>query len=156
MCTLCRYSLVFNANKMQVIKFSHPSTATHDSSIGFIFLGQWLHLCKSVVHLGHTLNQDLTDRDDITTIRKVMCWQANCMLHIFSSCDAHTKTKLFQSFCLSLYGSALWKVSSPELHPLAVTFNNILRKIWSLPQQCHTAILHLVGNVQITFKRHSC
>ena len=50
--------------------------------------------------------------------------------------------------CLSLYGSALWKVSTPELCSLEVAFNNIiLRKIWSLPCQCHTAILHIVSSL---------
>ena len=40
------------------------------------------------------------------------------MLSVFSSCDRPTKTKLFQSFCLSLYGSSLWKSSCPELASL--------------------------------------
>ena len=69
------------------------------------------------------------------------------MLSIFSSCDWYTKSKLLQSFCLSLYGALLWMVSSPDLHSLEVSLNNILRKIWSLPQRCHTGILQLVGNV---------
>ena len=69
------------------------------------------------------------------------------MLSVFSSCDPLTKTRLFQSFCLSLYGSALWKTSSPQLRYLETTFNNIIRKIWTLPRRCHTSILHLVSGL---------
>ena len=38
--------------------------------------------------------------------------------------------------------------SSPELQHLEVACNNILRKIWSLLQRCHTSILHLVASIQ--------
>lgn len=69
------------------------------------------------------------------------------MLSVFACCDPYIKNKLLQSFCLSLYGSSLWKVSASELHHLEVTFNNILRKIWSLPRRCHTSILHSVANL---------
>ena len=69
------------------------------------------------------------------------------MLHSFSPCNPLVKTKLFDSFCLSLYGSALWFSSSPELRSLEVTFNNILRRIWSLPRTCHTGILHCTAQL---------
>ena len=67
------------------------------------------------------------------------------MLQTFSCCDPTTKTELFRSFCLSLYGCVLWSSSSSELRSLEVTVNNILWKIWSLSRYCHTAILHLVA-----------
>ena len=42
-------------------------------------------------------------------------------------------------------------ITCPELASLKVAFNNILRKIWLLPRQCHTAILHLVSNMHSVF-----
>ena len=51
------------------------------------------------------------------------CRKANCMLHTFSCCDPFTKTELFRSFCLSLYGCALWSMSATQFHSLEVTFN---------------------------------
>ena len=55
------------------------------------------------------------------------------------------------SFCLSLYGSALWRLSSSRLRSLEVTFNNLLRKIWKLPRHCHTSILHCISSLQSLF-----
>ena len=52
---------------------------------------------------------------------------------------------------LSLYGSALWRLSSPGLRSLEVTFNNLLRKIWKLPRNCHTSILHCVSSLQTLY-----
>ena len=49
---------------------------------------------------------------------------------------------------VSLYGAALWKSSSPQLKSLEVSFNNILRKIWSLPRHSHTGIVHSVARLQ--------
>ena len=65
------------------------------------------------------------------------------MLHTFSCCDRLTKSTLFNSFCLSLSGSAIWSLTCPQLKSLEVTFNNILRKIWSLPRRCHTSLMQL-------------
>ena len=146
------HSLVFNASKTQLIRFSRTADSfCMDSSIHFSFLGQRLYFSKSVIHLGHILTNDLSDSEDIASIKKDLCKKANCLLHIFSSCNPDIKTKLFRSFCLSLYGSALWNVSSSELRHLEVTCNNILRKIWSLPRRCHTSILHLVANIESIF-----
>ena len=70
------------------------------------------------------------------------------MLHLFACCDPLVKTRLFSSFCLSLYGAALWKSSDPQLKTLEVTFSNFLRKIWSLPRHSHTGLLHSTAKLQ--------
>ena len=149
-CTLFAetHSLFFNAKKTQVIKFSCCRT---DEVVNLVFCGDSLELSKSVVHLGHILSSDLSDDADIVSKKKDLCKKANCMLSVFSSCDPLIKTRLFQSFCLSLYGCALWKTSAPQLKYLETTFNNIIRKIWILPRRCHTSILHLISCLHSLF-----
>ena len=140
------HSLLFNANKTQLIRFSRHPMASSSTPVLF-FNTLELKLTRSVTHLGHILTQDLSDNEDITSCQKDLCRKANCMLHTFSCCDPFTKTELFRSFCLSLYGCALWSSCASQIHPLEVTFNNILRKIWLLPRNCHTRILHLVAGL---------
>ena len=118
------HHLSFNADKTQLIKF-YKSPNPVSASPRFIFLGQTLSLSNSISHLGHILTYDLSDDDDICAISKDMCRKANCLLHIFSCCDPFVKTRLFSSFCLSLYGASLWRSSSPQLRALDVSFNNI-------------------------------
>ena len=52
-------------------------------------------------------------------------------------------------------GSALWSTSSAELKSLETTFNNILRRIWSLPRMCHTGKLHKVAHIYNVVIRRS-
>ena len=141
-----KHSLTFNASKTQLIKFSR-CPPLKDELASFSFCGHILKYCNSVTHLGQTLSQNLSDNLDITAVRKDMCRKANHMLTVFGACDPAVKSKLMHSYCLSLYGCSLWKVSSTEMCAMEVAFNNIVRKIWSLPRRCHTAILHCIAGV---------
>ena len=53
--------------------------------------------------------------------------------------------KLFNAYCLSLYGCSLWRLDAPDLKSLNVLFNKVIRRIWKLPYNCHTSIAHSVG-----------
>ena len=138
------YGLPFNHDKTRLIKFYKCADAI---SPRFTFLGRSLCFRNSVNHLCHILIHNLSDSEDISSITKDMCRQANCMLHLFACCDPFVKNHLFSSFCLSLYGAALWK-SDPQLKTLEVTFNNFLHKIWSLPRHSHTGLLHSTAKLQ--------
>lgn len=142
------HSLTFNATKTQLIKFSRCSSL---STAEFTFCGHKLAFSEHVTHLGHILSGNLTDDADIASIKKDMCQKANYMLYTFAPCDPFTKSRLLESFCMTLYGSALWPSSSAALRLLEVAFNNIVRKIWSLPHHCHTAPLHLLVGIPSIF-----
>ena len=80
--------------------------------------------------------------------------KANFVLFRFKSSDLHVKMKLFQAHCLSFYGSSLWRSDCPELNSLSVAFNNVIRRIWNLPQRSHTSVVHCFGSTgNITFSR---
>ena len=57
------------------------------------------------------------------------------------------KSFLVKSFCLSLYGYNIWSLSSPDLNILQVAVNHLLRRIWRLPRQSHSAICHCLSLV---------
>ena len=54
--------------------------------------------------------------------------------------------KLFQAYCLSFYGSSLWRLDCLELNSLSVAFNIVIRRIWNLPQRSHTSVAHCLGS----------
>ena len=150
------HNLLFNPGKTQLVRFSLPSSSPNPStSPTFLFAGQSLQLLDRACHLaiGHILRLDLSDTDVILRVQTDMCRRANCPLSTFYAANPVVKTTLFRSFCLSrsLYGSALWRLSSSSLRSLEVTFNNLLRKIWKLPRQCHTSILHCTSSLQSLF-----
>ena len=80
-----------------------------------------------------------------------MVRKANCLLATFPRVGPFILTRLFQSYCLSLYGSGLWTLSCPALQNIEVAFNKMLRRIWSLPACSHTHIVHLVANLRSLF-----
>ena len=80
-----------------------------------------------------------------------MVRKANCMLRTFAGADPIVKTKLLHVYCLALYVSALWNISSSSLKTIEVDFNNILRRIWSVPQRTHTSILYCIAGLSSVF-----
>ena len=65
---------------------------------------------------------------------------------LLSQSDPITLTKLFQSYCLSLHGSALWNISSRSLQTLEVSFNKVLRA-------SHTAVVHCTAHLHSLFNQ---
>ena len=117
----------------------------------FWFCGQFLPVVDSVLHLGNALHFDLSDKLDVQ--RKLMAFirQANSVLYCFRATDPLTKMRLFHAYCLSLYGCSLRRLDCPALRSLGVTFNQVIRRIWHLPRNCHTAIVHSVGLISSIF-----
>ena len=52
---------------------------------------------------------------------------------------------------MSFYGCALWNLSNRSIKALDVCMNKVLRRIWSLPYNCHTDIFHLVAGSDSIF-----
>ena len=141
--------LKFNAAKTQLIRFGRVLSSCCEAEVNFG--NHCLHFVDTVTHLGHILRFDLDDGDDIIRCTREMVRKANYMLRSFSCADVLVETKLYQSFCLSLYGCSLWNLSCKSFSIIEVAFNNIIRKIWALPRDSHTRIVHCIANLQSIF-----
>ena len=125
----CR-GLRFNPAKTQLIRFSYsPSTILCNAK--FSFCGHTLSFVDTVSHLGVLLHYNLSDAYDHDINMKIrdLVKKSNCLITYFPSVGPVILTKLFQSYCLSLYGCSLWKLSNPTIQNIEVAFNKILRKI---------------------------
>lgn len=119
--------------------------------------GNQLRFSDEVSHLGHILTYNLCDKSDILCATKDLNRKANYLLSTFKCVDPSVKCFLLKSFCLSLYGSSLWSLSSPYLDTIQVAINHILRRIWMLPRHSHTGICHTLSQIlavsNIVYKR---
>lgn len=123
-------------------------TATSFTSVVcFIFRGQQLSFLNTVTHLGHLLHYNLSDVPDICHKLRNMVKKANCVLASFPRVGPTILMRLFQTYCPSLYGSALWSLSCSALSHIEIAFNKVLCRIWCLPYRSHTGIVHLVANL---------
>ena len=90
-------------------------------------------------------------RDDILRASRDLVRRSNSVLQTFTGVGPFVKTKLLNAFCLSLYGSSLWKLSCKSISIIEVSLNKVLRKVWHLPRNSHTAILHCTARLYSIF-----
>ena len=140
------HGLVFNPMKTQLIQFLRYAHLKCDPGISFC--GQRLPLLKSVVHLGHILTYNLVDDVDIDSKCRDMVKKANSLLCLFPGLSPPVFTYLFRMFCLPLYGAALWRLSSESLRSIEIAFNKLLRRVWRLPHNSHTRIVHCTAGLE--------
>ncbi len=141
--------LRFNPSKTQLIRFSRfPSSCC---PVRVLFCGQLLQFTDTVTHLGHHLSYNLNDAQDIYHKMCDMVKKANCLFATFPRVGPYVLTRLFQTYCLSLYGSSLWFLSCPAITNLEIAFNKLLRRISHLPNHSHAGIVHLVAHLENLF-----
>ena len=139
------HGLIFNASKTQTICFRLSQMSRFTPSI--FFDNTKLMFVDEVSHLGHILTYNLNDKQDIIRVVKDMNRKANSILCKFSALDCAIKCYLIKSYCLSLYGSALWSLGSPSIKIIEISLNKILRKVWNLPRMSHTRIVHCIAGI---------
>ena len=135
--------LKFNPEKTQCIRFGLRSSEVCNT---FKFCGKSIKCEKAVTHLGHILTENLRDDLDIKRCRADFIKRANCTLHRFSFCTPEVLSYLLRCYCMSFYGCAIWDLSSPLIKCIDVCMNKVLRRVWSLPYNCHTGIIHVVSD----------
>ena len=110
-------SFKFNPSKTRLLCFSCSTSSMCSACIHFC--GQLLPFLGTFSHLGDLLHYNFSDAEDINSdiVRK-----ANCLLgtYTFPRVGPFILTRLFQSYCCSLYGSGLWSLLCPALHNVEV------------------------------------
>ena len=91
----------------------------------------------------------LNAKNDI--IRRV-----NVLISYFGTLNTDTKYKLFNIFCMNVYGSVLWDYSSHHVNLFYIAWRNSIRRLFRLPMRTHCTLLHLIlcGDVSAEEKLH--
>ena len=135
----------FNASKTQLIRFSLSPSVNCQARI--FFCNELLKFCNVVCHLGHFLSFSLSDEVDIVYRTRDFLKKANLLFFNFKYCTPAVLTFLLRSYCLSLYGCSLWRLNSSSMSRIEVAFNKVLRRIWYLPCNLHTRIVHCTARL---------
>ena len=139
------HGLKFNECKTQLICFQSQSTRPCSATISFN--GTVLCYLDYVTHLGHIITWDLSDHMDTIRVIRDMNRKVNSILCTFGSVDPFIKCFLVKSFCLSLYGCTLWKLSTSSLKLIEISLNKLLRKFGTyhttpIPALCTVLLGH--------------
>ena len=138
------HDLLFNGAKSKLLIFNPQKVFESDPKLELN--GEFIPNVKSAIHLGNILhvtnNQECID-EGIKTFNR----QANMFLSRFKTCSPSIRSKLFQQYCMSLYGSQLWPLWSNKLDTLKTKFSIALRRVWSLPAMTHRNLLPLIAGM---------
>ena len=133
-----KFYVCFNPDKSKIIHFSKR---LKEPSLDVLLNGEKLEIVNSFKHLGHTIvnNRNFINIDEIIHDMKVKC---NIILNEFRFADTDTKVKLFNSHCLSLYGSPLWKLdSNKSIEKIEIVWRKCCRCILGLNPRTHNYLL---------------
>jgi len=104
------YSIKFNAKKSKWLAIVSKKRRWLSSLLDhcrFQVSGTHVDRLTSFLHLRHTINTELTDKDDILHKRCTFIGQVNNVLRYFPRLDADVRQKLFKSYCSSIFGCEL-------------------------------------------------
>jgi hypothetical protein len=142
------YCISFNSLKTKclvIIPRERRELSAHVENLVFFIDDKPIGIVKSFSHLGHLINSDLSDDDDIIKQRNIFIGQTNNNLCYFKNLHSNIQYKLFHSYCTSFYGCELWQLFNPTIESFCVAWRKGLRRIWKLPYNTHCSLLPVVS-----------
>ena len=71
----------------------------------------------------------------------------NCLLSDFSFSECGTLSQLFNTYCMNIYGSPLWKYYDKNLvEVFYVAWRKSLRRVWKISNATHNNLLPFILN----------
>ena len=108
--------------------------------------GQPIDIVHSYKHLGHLINSQLDDNDDILEKRSIFIGQCNNIICYFNKLTSSVKQRLLNCYCTSFFGCELWALDHRAIACLAVVWRSALKRIWSVPRNTHGYLLHNISD----------
>ena len=137
------YDINFNAKKSQLIIFRCSNKPVPDPTI--IVNGQPVKRVKSVVHLGHILNENV-NKSDISKCVGDFNFQCNSFLANYTHASSKLRNVLFNKYCTSFYGTQILPIYDDSLTDIFRAWRVATRRVWRVPWHTHSSLLpHLAG-----------
>jgi exonuclease III len=108
---IANLDLVFNNKKTVCLMFKPTDNhLTVRESFPLLTLGETpLQYVDKVRYLGHIVHRSGSDDDDISREVASLFYRANMLRQKFGNCSHEVKVLLFRTYCICLYGTALWQ-----------------------------------------------
>src|SRR5688572_27390666 len=105
--------------KSNVIALDFPPLRIGDTDLTFV---------KEFKHLGHIINDNFNDNDDIKREIRNLFMRANILKRRFGKCSINVKRSLFVAYCMCLYDIGIWHQHSPTmLNKLQFCYNKCIK-----------------------------
>lgn len=86
-------------------------------------------------HLGHIINNDFNDNDDIKREIRNLFMRTNILKRRFAKCSLQVKRSLFIAYCMCLYDIGIWHHYSPTVfNKLQSCYNKCIKILFGYPR----------------------
>ena len=146
-----RYDVMFNASKTKLTKFGNRN----DISKEFVEFNDNCIRCESsACHLGNNIGFNM-ERDNLSKSINEFVSKITRIKASFSYADTDVLYKLLKSYCMPLYGCALWDFSKKYVSRFFITWRKSVRYLLNLPYKTHSRLLsRIVGDKAIEAQLH--
>ena len=69
--------------------------------------------------------------------------RTNNLMADFSYAESTTLSLLYNSYCMNIYGSQLWRLNNKSVECFYVAWRKSIRRIWQLDNRTHSALINL-------------
>ena len=108
--------------------------------------GKKIPYVTKCLHLGNSISTTDTKRSMINNAIADLNIKSNNLLADFSFSSSSTLSVLFKSYCMNIYGSALWRYNNhSNIENFCVSWRKIVRRLWKIPYRTHNSLVHLIN-----------
>ena len=138
------HKILFNAKKSQLLHFTKSGTSK-DPQL-FMNDGSIIPYVDTCNHLGNTTSIKF-DKVILDNAVNELYMRTNCLLSDFSFSECSTLSHLFNTYCMNIYGSPLWKYYDKNLlEVFYVAWRKSLRRVWKISNVTHNNLLPFIHN----------
>ena len=138
------HKILFNAKKSQLLHFT-KSSKSKDPQL-FMNDGSIIPYVDTCNHLGNTISIK-SDKIILDNAINDLYMRTNCLVSDFSFSECSTLSHLFNTYCMNIYGSPLWKYYDKKLLELFyVAWRKSLRRVWNISNVTHNNLLPYIHN----------
>ena len=101
-----------------------------------------------VKHLGQFISYNLHELKEMEYKRSDLFRRFNHAMLNFKGISSDVKMRIFNSFCVHLYGSASWILDDSSLNKYITAWNICVRKLWNLDPKTHRILLPIIANTR--------
>ena len=147
--------LLINKNKSKCMIFR--SGRLYQSHNFMILDGDQFEVVKNYKYLGHYINWNLDDEEDIKCRLNGFYGKFNSVYRNFNNVSIQTFLFLFNSYCCPEYGLSLWNVNYTQgkqiMKSFEIAYSNALKKIIGVPRYSSS---HITADIcdQLLLKHH--
>ena len=150
------HRLCINKRKTKCLYFGNKKYA-NDNQNTIEFAGDQLEIVKSYKYLGHIIEGNLSDMNDVDFRLAKFYASFNSVIRNFKHTDINTLLLLFNSYCKPVYGIALWNnrvtFSRCKFKAFEVAYSNAFKRMRGVPLYASNHITAELCN-QLLFRHH--